>query len=553
MRLISLKIYKNINGEVIRNVVFNEYGLSFICDDDNEVGAYSGSSIGKTAFARCIDICLGSKSTKILYKGVSTGTNNELFGYIKENKISLELIIKDTHNNIHILVRNLFDNKEYIDGEEYKNINDYNAGLKKIFFPNSNDQISNRELMMKFVRIDSQNDLFKYNGNYMKTYKYHYAYYYFLQMFINKDENDMSNELIEKEKIITSYQNKYKIKNYLEFQKLVETMKQKVLDNKENVIKHDYIGDFERIDIENNILSSEINDVEYEIRKLQYRLDVLNRKIKREEDKKIEFDIDILKKLYDDALNIFDSKITSFEKFMEFHNEMCNLRLNEFISEKEKINHEILNLKDELDIKRKEFSTKFVNYKVEVNDKSGSFYEVYYNSKIEFNNAEIDLENYDITIKRINEIKQLLENFEEIKKNNDEIKDEISGIFRENTLSLLKQEYQLVFNDDIQFMPLSSNGVSGQVGTGDFNALICALDFSIYEYFIKNNIDLPYFIIQDQMESTPLNVLNEIFKKVRENGIQLILPILHDRIGTLDIKDNEIKLHLSKKNKLFNF
>ena len=102
-------------------------------------------------------------------------------------------------------------------------------------------------------------------------------------------------------------------------------------------------------------------------------------------------------------------------------------------------------------------------------------------------------------------------------------------------------------------MPLSSNGVSGQVGTGDFNALICALDFSIYEYFIKNNIDLPYFIIQDQMESTPLNVLNEIFKKVRENGIQLILPILHDRIGTLDIKDNEIKLHLSKKNKLFKF
>lgn len=52
MRLISLKIYKKKNGEVIRDVKFNEHGLSLICDLDGDENRAHGSSIGKTAFIR---------------------------------------------------------------------------------------------------------------------------------------------------------------------------------------------------------------------------------------------------------------------------------------------------------------------------------------------------------------------------------------------------------------------------------------------------------------------------------------------------------------------
>ena len=85
MRLISLKIYKKKNGEVIRDVKFNEHGLSLICDMDGEENLAHGSSIGKTAFIRCIDICLGSKSSKIFYESKEMGENEALKNIIHEN------------------------------------------------------------------------------------------------------------------------------------------------------------------------------------------------------------------------------------------------------------------------------------------------------------------------------------------------------------------------------------------------------------------------------------------------------------------------------------
>ena len=122
MRLIKLKIYKIINNEIIREIKFNEFGLSLICDEENYENNYeSGSSIGKTTFIKCIDICLGASSTKSIYKSASTGENTSLKAYILDNKISLQLTLKTNRNKEILLERHLFDKKEFINGIEYNN------------------------------------------------------------------------------------------------------------------------------------------------------------------------------------------------------------------------------------------------------------------------------------------------------------------------------------------------------------------------------------------------------------------------------------------------
>jgi len=216
MRLESLRIFKKTDGTQIRFVKFNRYGLSLICDDDNEPNQ-TGSSIGKTAFARCIDICLGARTTKTLYRNPATGTNEEFEQYLKENKIAIELILELDEKNKCTLQRNIFDNKEYINGEEYNNINEYWMDLKKIIFPNAPDTISFREMMTKFIRIDSNDMPFRYNGQNTGAAIYRYAYYYFLNLYIDENEISYNAELSEKNTYIETVNKKYNINDAKEF------------------------------------------------------------------------------------------------------------------------------------------------------------------------------------------------------------------------------------------------------------------------------------------------------------------------------------------------
>lgn len=197
MRLISLKIYKKKNGEVIRDVKFNEHGLSLICDMDGEENLAHGSSIGKTAFIRCIDICLGSKSSKILYESKEMGENEALKNIIHENQVSLMLLCENNGTSV-CLERNLFDNNEYINGEEFKKIEDYNAKLKEIFLPNSPSCLSFRQLIPLFIRIDNEKPI-KYLDNFANNNNYYHAYSYFLNLYVDEKESSLNDELLEKE------------------------------------------------------------------------------------------------------------------------------------------------------------------------------------------------------------------------------------------------------------------------------------------------------------------------------------------------------------------
>lgn len=53
--------------EIIREIIFNEKGLSLIIDDTPKDMRESGNSVGKSTAIKIIDLCLGAKSTRELY------------------------------------------------------------------------------------------------------------------------------------------------------------------------------------------------------------------------------------------------------------------------------------------------------------------------------------------------------------------------------------------------------------------------------------------------------------------------------------------------------
>ena len=85
MLLKRLIIYKKKDNDIIRDISFNEEGLNLVVDLENKG---IGSSIGKTTFVRCINICLGSKSIKEIYHSAETSDNEVVKKFIFDNEVS---------------------------------------------------------------------------------------------------------------------------------------------------------------------------------------------------------------------------------------------------------------------------------------------------------------------------------------------------------------------------------------------------------------------------------------------------------------------------------
>lgn len=64
--------------EVIREIIFNQNGLSLIVDNTPEELIESGNSVGKSTAIKIIDLCLGAKTVKELYFDPDTKSDRKI-------------------------------------------------------------------------------------------------------------------------------------------------------------------------------------------------------------------------------------------------------------------------------------------------------------------------------------------------------------------------------------------------------------------------------------------------------------------------------------------
>ncbi len=551
MRLVSLRIYKKINNEEIRFVKFNETGLSLICDDENDSNSEKhSSSLGKTTFIKCIDVCLGANSIDQIYSDKSTGINIELESYIKSNQISLQLIVRNNQGKKYMLERCLYTNKQFIDGIEYTKIKEYNEKLKKIFFSNSPQELSFRTLITKFIRIKNE-DIFRFLNDFKKNVDYYYVYAYFLNFTVDLNETKLIDEKKEIENKLKVINKKYAVNTISDLETIQRQKNESVIEKKNRIFKNDYISEYKNNDSEHVRLIYELDNLTDELYALEFRVKLLEKNVAKEEKKIFKIDENVLNQLYTDASEIVNDQIKSFKEFVDFHNEMCGFRKKHYLEEITILNQKILNLKRQVDNFRITFNGTFIEYKVSVNDKSNLLYDDYYISKKEFEEINYDLDNYKEATNRLKIINDKLTIINDNKINNEIYKQDFAKLFKEKSKKYIGNSFELKFRNNPNQFPIYSDTINGALGTGDTKALICAFDFSFYEYFLKKGLNLPLFVIHDRMENVPLNVLQKIFTDVRTIGVQYVLPILHDRINTLDVSNKEIILHLSNNDKLF--
>ncbi len=550
MRLVSLKIYKKKNGEVIRDVKFNNRGLSLICDLEGEENKAHGSSIGKTAFIRCIDLCLGAKSTNILYHSKTLGTNQPFKEYLFGNQVCLSLTCEINGKTLN-LERNIFDNREYVDGEEFSNIDLYCQKLKEIFFPNSPSNITFRQMILLFVRIDIEEPI-KYLANFAKNQQYNMSYSYFLNLYVSDEESSLHEELQLKNTELNKLKSKYRVKNEQEFSNMVKEKEKLTNEKKQAIHNTDYVDSYASSDIENEKLVDDLDSITEELNSKKYKSRQLLKIMQSEKGRLFELDEELLKELYDDASK-YNELNESFKEFCTFHNDMCKLRINKYIEEKNAIDEEIKALEEKAHQSREKFSKGFVEYKVSVDDQESSLFATYYSAKKDYQDTKDDFAKYNELAKEISALNASISKIDSKKEINKDNIGTFSSIFEGETEKLVENAYLINYETKFDKMMITIQGTSGNPGTGDSKVMSYALNASLYKFFMQKLMSMPLFSIQDRMENVEIAKLERIIDDVRSCGIQYIVPILNDRINTLGIEDKEIILKLSKDNKLFKF
>lgn len=554
MQLVKLIVFKSTNNEVIREIPFNEKGLSLIVDETNKVS--SGSNIGKTTAVKIIDLCLGAKSVSSIYKEKDTGENTRVGDFIEKHKVVAELTCK-IDGKFHAFRRALYKNgKNEIDGEQKSNINSYREELNELIFSNPTGKPKLRQLISKFIRLEEANEtaLLKFLGTYVKHYEYQAIYEYLFGIDETKSKNVnivTLNENIDKD--IEAIYRKNSVSSQKEFEMKIGLMKEEVVKLKKassEVTVVDEYGD--KVEVNQTLLTN-IKRLESDFSRLDLKKSLMLDKINKEEEKIFSFDSKLLRKLYEETKLSLEKQLCDFEDLEKFHNGMVTKRVKVLKNSYEELSTHLKELENQLVSLRSEYENSYVSLHVEINDKFEEFYTEYTSNKIKL---ETFVSDYNYVLEKLKEkdknlSNKVVENSDKTKK--EEIEEALNHYFKELTASIIGESFAIVLNDNEKEseFPVKIIGMNGKPGTGIKKTMITCFDLAHIDLIIERNYHMPIFAVHDKMENIDLNELSGIIKEARSFEGQYVFPILSDRIDKMGIDENEIVLRLSATDKFF--
>lgn len=566
MKIKKLIVRKTKPSEVvIREITFNEKGLSLIVDNTPEDIIESGNSVGKSTAIKIIDLCLGARSVRELYYDSDTRSENiEVKDFLSENKVQAELILLDTNKNIYSIRRDLFPHgKKYIFDDEY-NKDEFGDELKKIIFGLSEPRPTFRQLIPKFVRLENtaEDSMIKFLPMMTSNDTYDAIYCFLFQIYSDKLVNQKS-EILEKlsecQKTVQALEKSKSITSLSLLKQSLEIINSDLKDLYDKRQKLSYMDVYrDELDTKRK-LTLRINDLQEKMELLEFEIDNIEKSILKLSEEKRDIDFDTLSAIYDEAKSYIPELQKSFEDMVNFHNTMIQNRID-FIQQQLESKHDLLEqYSQQLGgiLEEKEKVT------IEALDE-GLLDELnMLNKKIE----ELSLKKGEIqqSIYLIEEQEQIRQNLnKELLAVEKQMEDEgieekvkrFNQIFSDYCDKLYGEKYLLAYNDnwkEEKKFPVSIASLGGKIGTGKKKAVIVAYDLAYMQYSIEVGMKVPHFVIHDKMENTHINQIKTIFEICNRIEGQFIIPILRERIDKVDqqyIERSKV-LELSSSDKFF--
>lgn len=293
---------------------------------------------------------------------------------------------------------------------------------------------------------------------------------------------------------------------------------------------------------------------------LEFEIDNMENSLSGLSAEKAEINFQTLKSIYQEAERFIPQLQKNFEDMVVFHNSMIQNRidfikeqlderkqllaqyskqLTDILKQKEKIAVEVLDegLLDELNT---------LNHKIEEMTME----------KGEIIKSIQVLEEQEAICKKLG---QELTNIEQKAERSEVVEEKLkkfNAIFADYCNKLYGEKYLLAYNQnwkEEKNFPVTVASLGGNVGTGKKKAIIVAFDLAYMQYGIQMGMKIPQFVIHDKMENTHINQIKTIFEICESIDGQYIIPILRERIDSLDqnIIEKAKVLELSTEDKFF--
>ncbi|WP_434329469.1 DUF2326 domain-containing protein [Mycoplasma capricolum subsp. capricolum] len=555
--------------KLIRELNFKK-GVNLIVDNtplkDDKT---TGNNVGKTTILKLINYCLGGKAEQIYKdqenrKKVDTLVQN----FLIDNKILITLTLtndfKSNEKDI-VIERNFLKKSEAI--LKFNNTQISESELKnKLFW-----LFFQRECYynLTFLQLISRNMRYKEESinNTLNTIK-----------LANKTVNESLNLFLfgfdlkgfhKKESLLKSLSDLKRSESKLLNTQTIKNIKDtiNVLDNHISELKtrKKLLGvdeNFEKKLDEFNQIKFKINQLSSKISNLELRQNLILESKKELENQKFNVNLDELKEIYQEQKRFNNNMQIEFEQLLNFHNSMTDEKIKfitqqlpslheQIICEKEKLNKLLKKEEDLSIIVHKQESFKTIESIVNTISKESELK----GRKEQQLEQVLEIEN------KLNQVRQKVEEFEktfysdEIKNQIDSQIKQFNDIFYKVTSNFYNDGFVLEFDkkkdkkQNIDFYEFQMNQTSNSSGKKQ-GEIVC-FDISYIIYADQKNIKCPRFLLTDKKELMHNNQLLKLPDLVNKNNIQLIVPILKDKIPQKILDSANIIIELSENDKLF--
>ena len=552
---------------IIRDIKFHQ-GLNLIVDETSTEDQHqTGNSVGKTTVLRIIDFCLGA-GKDVVYKAERREKveNTTVRDFLERHKVSVGLELKYKDIN-HVFVRSFakIDGANcWVDGEVVNSESEYKKKLETILYPNKSDKPTLRQLMSHHIRYQEPalDSTLKTLHQATNDSVYESLYFYMLGIDLQTSSDDLP-KLEEELKIAKKQLSKLiepHSRNDLELiLESLETDIHELEEEKDNFgLDSNTLEDINQLDE----IRNQINHKSAKIAQLNIRLSVIDESIKIIEGEISNIDMESLRNIYEDTKLITNHVLHDFQDLVEYHNKLALNRKQYLALQVPQLHSEIGSLKLELgtllktESELKKRITRRDSYSVindiiyQLNEKNRQKGQVENQLKL-INSTTESINCFESKIRAIEDKRKSMNLKDVLSEHVKEFNKEFSFVSRE----LYKEEYALSFDDpeeskkgkSFSFKILSLDNFS----TGKKQGEVICFDIAYILFSDSQNRPCMHFLLNDKKELMHNNPLSKIADFVSDKDIQLVFPILKDKLPNGLLTNNSIVLKLSQNDKLF--
>lgn len=556
---------ESISG-VIRNIKFHN-GLNLIIDDTpiEAKKTMTGNNVGKTTILKLVDVCFGA-NPNIIYQDTETKKNEYdlVKQFLEEQQVSVTLEIVDNFGKTISIKRNFLKYRNSIREINGKTVldKDFEKRLLNIFFPTQqHEKPTFRQIISHNNRHTERaiTNTLKTLDYYAKDIEYESLYLYLLGCnFEHGDEKyKLDEQRKQEERYKTRLENGRTKKNYETFLNQIEIAIEELDEKKTSFgVNAEFENDLENLDS----IKYNINKLSSEISSMNIRKNLIEETVEELKNNKSNIDFIQLRKVYEDVKKNLNQLERTFEELVDYHNKMIVEKIK-FISS------ELPELKQEISIKQKKLNVlldeeKHLVLKISKKDSFTDLEDIVtalndkYRQKGEY---ETKIQQIESVEKEINDIDEKLASInsklfsEQFEKDLNERISRFNKIYSAISTELYNEQYFLTYDKKnnkgkhlYDFKSFNTNMSSGKK-----QGEILCFDLAYILYARQENIPCLDFLLNDKKELLHDNQLEKVAEFVKKHNIQLIIPILKDKLPESLVTEENIILVLSQTDKLF--